>query len=114
MFNEDFPSNVPENEKLFRKALEKLKNNRDTIANGKHIPENLETEWSISELVQKFCRNTANWVFSIIDFDIEEEWDVTIMFSNQWWLSWWWALLQYSINEEWELNFKETIMTMKS
>ena len=114
MFNEDFPSNIPKNEELFRKALEDLKINRKTIINGIHIPEDLETKLPIDELVKQYCRNTANGVFSIIDFDIEEEWDVTIMFSDQWWWTWWWAHLQYSINEEWELEFKETIMQMKT
>lgn len=114
MFNQNFPKNIPENEELFRKALKNLRDNKDTIPNWMHIPNNLDVEWDLDEIISRLCNKTANGVFRIMDFDIEENWDVSIMFSDQWFLSWWWAMIQYSLNDDWELEFKDAPIKMKS
>ncbi len=105
---------IIENEVVFKKILWFLIENRLILPHWQIIPENLDLEISISELIKMYIEWSDENNFCIDRFDITWENKYEIGYNNIGFLSWRWAWLEFTENEKWEIEFTNTILTRMS
>jgi hypothetical protein len=98
-FEEGTLGRIKNNENAFRDILWALRENREIIPNWDIIPPDLDNSAPFDEIIKRYCSFNRNWVFEIISFEVSDNWNARIMFSDQIWLSWKWAWLEYEIND---------------